>query len=234
VGAGGGYAAVLDNLRLHDPRYPSVEHLNSLIKIGNISYRGEMQKDTEGSEFIKQALLDDDPRPVFLQVWGGTNTVAAALRSIEDEYKGTRRWRSVYKRVVSKARLYVILDQDETYKDYIDPHWPDIDVVMNRDQFWTVAYFRYRYSGIRGLPRVPDEIENAYFKPPFIQKLRFGPCCRATPSRRTPSRLGRSTIRTPRSSSPKATLPATSGCSTTGSAAGRTRPTAAGVDGSPR
>jgi Protein of unknown function (DUF1593) len=180
-GAGGGYAAVADNLRLHDRRYPSVQHLNSLIKIGNISYRGEMQKDTEGSEFIKQALLDDDPRPVFLQVWGGTNTVAAALRSIEDEYKGTRRWRSVYKRVASKARIYIILDQDETYKDYIDPHWPDVDVVMNRDQFWTVAYFRYRYSGIRGLPRVPDEIENAYFKPPFIQKLRFGPLLSSYP-----------------------------------------------------
>jgi Protein of unknown function (DUF1593) len=58
-----------------------------------------MQKDTEGSEFIKQALLDDDPRPVFLQVWGGTNTVAAALRSIEHEHKCTRRWRSVYKRL---------------------------------------------------------------------------------------------------------------------------------------
>ncbi|GAA2394774.1 hypothetical protein [Dactylosporangium salmoneum] len=38
-GAGGGYKAVLDNLRKHDPRFPSVEHLDSLIKVGNISAR---------------------------------------------------------------------------------------------------------------------------------------------------------------------------------------------------
>ncbi|GAA3768994.1 DUF1593 domain-containing protein [Plantactinospora mayteni] len=181
-GAGGGYAAIVDNLRRHDPRYPSVDHLNSLIKVGNISYRGEMQADTEGSDLIKQALLDDDPRPLHLQVWGGTNTIAAALRSIEDEYKGTRDWPSIYSRVVSKARVNIILDQDETYKDYIDPRWPDLNVIVNRDQFWTVAYFRYRYSGERGLPRVPGEIENAYFKPPFIQqRIRFGPLLSSYP-----------------------------------------------------
>ncbi len=181
-GAGGGYAAVVDNLRTHDPRYPSAEHLLSLIKVGNVSYRGEMQQDTEGSEVIKQALLDDDPRPLFLQVWGGTNTIAAALRSIEDEYKGTRDWPRIYQRIVDKARLNIILDQDETYKDYIDPHWPDLDVIVNRDQFWTVAYFRYRYSGERGLPRVPEEIENAYFKPTFIQqRIKYGPLLSSYP-----------------------------------------------------
>ncbi len=174
-GAGGGYRAVVENLRRHDPRYPSVEHMNSLIKVGNITYRGEYQQDTEGSEFIKQALLDRDPRPIFIGVWGGTNTVAAALRSIEQQYKGTRRWPRIYERVTAKARVNIILDQDETYKDYIDPNWPDLDVIVNRDQFWTVAYFRYRYSGERGLPRVPEEIENAYFKPDFMKNILTGP-----------------------------------------------------------
>ena len=91
----GGYRAALPNLRLHDPRYPSVEHMNGLIKVGNITMRGEYQKDTEGSNFIKAALLDDDPRPVFLPVWGGTNTVAAALRSIESQYSGTPEWPAI-------------------------------------------------------------------------------------------------------------------------------------------
>ncbi len=46
-----------------------------------------MNHDTEGSDFIKTSLLDDDSSPVYLQIWGGTNTVARALKSIEDQYK---------------------------------------------------------------------------------------------------------------------------------------------------
>ncbi|GAA1546691.1 DUF1593 domain-containing protein [Dactylosporangium maewongense] len=174
-GVGGGYKAVLDNLRKHDPRFPSVEHLNSLIKVGNISYRGEMQKDTEGSDAIKAALLDNDPRPLYLPVWGGTNTIAAALRSIENQYKGTKDWQKVYNKVVAKANVYIILDQDETYKDYIDPHWPDLNVTVNRDQFWSFAYNTYRYQGARGLPRVPKPLEDAYFGPAYVGAMRTGP-----------------------------------------------------------
>ncbi|WP_413738512.1 nucleoside hydrolase-like domain-containing protein [Sodalis sp. RH21] len=180
-GKGGGYAAVVNNLKLHDPKFPSVEHMLSLIKVGNVTYRGEMKKDSEGSNFIKQAMLDNDPRPLFLQVWGGTNTIAAALRSIEDEYKGTDKWDEIYRHVTAKVRLYVILDQDEVYKDYIDPHWPDLDIIVNRDQFWTVAYYTYRTAGIRGLPRVPDVIEDAYFSPEFIHRLRTGPLMSSYP-----------------------------------------------------
>ena len=172
-GAGGGYRAVVENLRRHDSRYPSVEHMNSLIKVGNITYRGEYQQDTEGSEFIKQALLDRDPRPIFIGVWGGTNTVAAALRSIEQQYKGTRRWPRIYERVTAKARVNIILDQDETYKDYIDPNWPDLNVNLNRDQFWSVAYFLFRYQDGDGPRRVPDELE-LYFKPDFMKLIKFG------------------------------------------------------------
>ena len=42
-------------------------------------------KDTAGSDLIKDVLLDNDPSPVYLQIWGGTNTVARTLKSIEDQ-----------------------------------------------------------------------------------------------------------------------------------------------------
>ncbi|MFB8267550.1 nucleoside hydrolase-like domain-containing protein [Streptomyces sp. NPDC055955] len=189
-GAGGGYAAVVDNLRKNDRRYPSVKHLDSLIKVGNIAYRGEMQKDTEGSNLIKAALLDNDPRPLYLPVWGGTNTIAAALRSIENEYKGTKQWKAVQNRVIAKARLNIILDQDETYKDYIAPHWPKLNVVVNRDQFWTIAYRNYRYTGGRGDARVPQPIEDAYFGPAFVDRLRVGPLMKTYPVSSDAAALG--------------------------------------------
>ena len=77
----GGYAAIYQNLRKHDPRFPTPEHLLSLIKIGNVDNVGEMTQVTDGSTLIKEALLADDPRPLWLVTGGGTNTIAAALSS---------------------------------------------------------------------------------------------------------------------------------------------------------
>ncbi len=180
-GAGGGYKAVVDNLRWHDPRYPTVEHMNRLIKVGNITNVGEYAKDTEGSDFIKQVLLDDDPRPVFLQAWGGTNTIAAALRSIEDEYEGTPQWEAVRKRVSAKARVYIVLDQDATYREYIGPNWPDVTVIVNRSQFLAVAYGAWRYGPRTGGPYVPRPIEDAFNKGPFMSRIKVGPLMSSYP-----------------------------------------------------
>ena len=47
---------------------------------------GDMDKATPGSKRIVEVLLDDsDPRPVWLQAWGGPNTIARALKTIEEE-----------------------------------------------------------------------------------------------------------------------------------------------------
>jgi hypothetical protein len=75
-----------------------------------------------------------------LQVWGGTNTIARALKSIEDEYKNTQEWNKIYKKVCEKAIIYAILDQDATYRKYIAPNWPDIKIYYNASQFWCFAY----------------------------------------------------------------------------------------------
>ena len=108
----GEYDAVYENFKLHDPRYPTPEHLLSLVRVGNISAAGEFATDSPGSLLIKEELLSDDPRPLFLQMWGGTNTVAAALRSIKAEYENTPEWPEIRQRVINKASLYIILDQD--------------------------------------------------------------------------------------------------------------------------
>jgi hypothetical protein len=134
------YAMVYPNLLKHDKNYPSPAALKKLVHIGNIDFEGEMEHNTDGSDFIRRTLLDEDPAPVYIQVWGGTNTIARALRSIEESYKDKKEWKAIYKKVSDKLTLHIILDQDETYKKYVSQHWPDIRVIMNGSQFWTLAY----------------------------------------------------------------------------------------------
>ena len=155
------YGKVYPNLKLHSSDYPTAEHLRSLIRIGNIDFEGEMEKNTEGSDFIKAKLLDDNMQPLYLQVWGGTNTIARALKSIEDEYKNTDKWQAIYKKVCQKAIIYAILDQDATYRKYISVKWPDMKIYYNSNQFWSFAYFWKR--------SVPEQF-HSYLQGPFMGK----------------------------------------------------------------
>jgi Protein of unknown function (DUF1593) len=135
------YGKVYPNLIKHSNSYPTSAHLKSLVHIGNIDFEGEMEKNTDGSDFIKKKLLDDEMTPLYLQVWGGTNTIARALKSIEDEYKNTAKWQEIYAKVCKKAIIYAILDQDATYRKYISVNWKDIKIYYNSKQFWCLAYF---------------------------------------------------------------------------------------------
>ncbi len=134
------YEEVLPNLRKHDPNYPDADYLRSVTKIGNISNKGEMDEVTEGSEFLKNLFLDDDDRTLYVQTWGGTNTTARALKSIEEEYSGTDEWEDIQKKINNKLVLYIILDQDESYSNYIAKKWPDLKIINDRSNFWHFAY----------------------------------------------------------------------------------------------
>ncbi|QHT70666.1 DUF1593 domain-containing protein [Rhodocytophaga rosea] len=161
----GKYGKVYNNLTKHAKGYPTPEYLNSIIRVGNIEFEGEMSKDTEGSDFIKKILLDNNSSPVYLQIWGGTNTVARALKSIEDEYKNTAKWADIYKKVSQKAIIYAVLDQDATYQKYVAPNWPQIRVLYNSDQFWSFAYLWPRV--------VPTELQTYLSGPWFKENIKF-------------------------------------------------------------
>jgi hypothetical protein len=134
------YRKVYPNLCQHDKAYPAPDKLRSLVKIGNIDFEGEMAKDTEGSKWIEGLLLSADCKPIYFETWGGSNTFARALKSIEDKYKGSAEWPAIYERIGKKAILYNIMDQDETYKKYIAINWPNIKVAFNEMQFASLAY----------------------------------------------------------------------------------------------
>ncbi|MEV0718265.1 DUF1593 domain-containing protein [Asanoa sp. NPDC050611] len=167
------YAAVYPNLRRHDRSYPSPAELRSLIRIGNIEFEGEMAKDTPGSDLIKTLLLDNDKRPLYLQAWGGTSTIARALKSIEEQYAGSRKWESIRDKVTRKAVILASGFQDETYADYIAPVWPGIRVENMQAGYATWGYncARGGQGNVRGLPA-----DRVYFSGPWIREnIQIGP-----------------------------------------------------------
>jgi len=130
------YEEVYPNLVLHDTAYPSPEYLKSRAFLGNVSAEGEMDSITPGSQHIVKVLLDTtDHRPVWLQAWGGPNTIARALKTIEEEHPSQMDY------VAGKIRFFFIWEQDNTYQTYIRPHWGEYGIpTIISDQFWAVAY----------------------------------------------------------------------------------------------
>ena len=135
------YAAVYDTLRQHAPGYPLPDSLRAVVAVGNINFEGDMERPTDGSDLIRRLLLDRDTTRIYLQAWGGTNTIARALKSIEETYRGTPAWLEVYREVCQKAVLYLIMDQDATYRDYVAKVWPDLPILFNGGQFGALAYW---------------------------------------------------------------------------------------------
>lgn len=142
------YAAVYANLKVHDKRYPTPESLRSVIRWGNVEFEGEMDKDTPGSDLIKQVLLDDVEEPVYVHAWGGQSTIARALKSIEEQYRNTPEWEAVRRKVIAKTILHVSGAQDSTQDDYIRPNWPEIRYLSGGGATGSLAYNAWAGSNI--------------------------------------------------------------------------------------
>ena len=75
------------NLVKHDPAFPTADFLRERTLLGNVKTEGEMTEVTAGSSHIVKVLLDEtDDRPIWIQAWGGTNTIARALKTIEENH----------------------------------------------------------------------------------------------------------------------------------------------------
>jgi Cellulose-binding Sde182, nucleoside hydrolase-like domain/Cellulose-binding protein Sde0182, C-terminal domain len=129
------YEKVYENLKQHDPDYPTPEYLREQVFVGNIAFEGDMDTPTPGSDRIVEVLLEDDDSPVWLQAWGGPNTIARALKTIQEEHP------EYIKDVTTKTRLYLISLQDSTYKSYIEPEWPGLQTLQSGSvSYGAIAY----------------------------------------------------------------------------------------------
>lgn len=147
------YEQVYPNLVKHNPAYPSPASLKAVIREGNVAFESDITEDTPGSDLIKEVLLDNDPRPVFVQVWGGPSTVARALKSIEESYSGTPEWETVKAKVSAKCKLCLSGAQDTSFRDYIQPNWPDVEsIIIN------AGVIPIGYGAARSVPEPSDTL----------------------------------------------------------------------------
>jgi len=130
------YDQVDQNLRRHDADFPTAGELRSKYRVGNIRLVGDMSESTPGSQLIGDVLLDDKPGPVYLEAWGGVNTIARALLDIEERYKGTPEWDDIYEKVSEKAIITRFGAQDNTYAEYVQPNWPRIENRQVSTNIW--------------------------------------------------------------------------------------------------
>ena len=110
------YAADYSNLKTYSDRYPAPDALRQVTKEGAldlVSGRG-VGRPTEGSDWIVRAARRDDPRPLWVLVWGGIDDLAQALHDAPD--------------ILPKLRVYFIGGPNKMWSvdayNYIEQHHP--------------------------------------------------------------------------------------------------------------
>lgn len=143
----GAYGKVRDNLLKHEPGYPEADRLLSILKEGLAAYGMTavgQGKDSPGSDTIVQVADRDDPRPVWVLVWGGPNCLAQALWKV----RATRSPEALEK-FVTKLRVYTISDQDDS-GPWIRKTFPNLFYIASPGVHSGGAYHHATWSGISG------------------------------------------------------------------------------------
>ena len=101
-----------------------------------------------------------------MQGWGGLNTIARALLSIEQTYNSTRLWPRVRETVSRKAVILASGFQDETYDNYISVRWPAVRVESYGSTASTWGY-NCNFTGNGSTKGLPDN--HVYFTGAWIE-----------------------------------------------------------------
>jgi hypothetical protein len=141
------YARVRANLLKHEPGFPDAPSLRSVVREGRpafgMSADGE-GKESPGSQLIIEAADRNDPRPVWVLVWGGPNCLAQALWTV----RATRPAEDV-DRFLAKLRVYTISDQDDS-GPWIRKTFPSLFYIASPGIHAGGAYHHATWSGISG------------------------------------------------------------------------------------
>lgn len=141
------YGKVRDNLEKHESGFPTLEFVKSRITEGLPEYGllavGE-GKDSPASELLIKSVDKNDPRPIWVTVWGGPNVLAQALWKV----KKTRSKEELSK-FVAKLRVYTISDQDDS-GPWLRKEFPDLFYIVSPGFNSGGAYHAATWSGISG------------------------------------------------------------------------------------
>lgn len=121
------------NLSSYSTNYPTPEYLRSITKQGTLNpapFKGYSNA-TEGSDWIIHCARKDDPRPLYILIWGLLEDLAQALHDAPD--------------IKDKLRVYYIAGPNKKWGmngyEYIRKNFPDLWIIENNSTYrgWFVG-----------------------------------------------------------------------------------------------
>lgn len=141
------YGQIRDHLERHERGFPTAEHLLSRVSAGPARYGMNgvgAGQDSPGSELLIRAVDRDDPRPLWVTVWGGPNVLAQALWKVRET-----RPAAALAKFVSRLRVYTISDQDDS-GPWIRENFPGVFYIATPGINAGGGYHHATWSGISG------------------------------------------------------------------------------------
>lgn len=142
-----GYAAVRPNLLLNAPDWPEPASLQARVFTGQPGYGLAATgpgKASAGAEAILAAVDKPDPRPVWIALWGGANTLAQALLQVR-----ASRSPEQLNAFVRKLRISSISDQDDA-GPWIRREFPSLFYIVQPSAPDSGEYLYATWTGISG------------------------------------------------------------------------------------
>jgi hypothetical protein len=145
------YGEVRPHLLQNAPGWPEAGALDSRVFAGQSAYGmaaiGE-GKDSPGAQALLRVMerdgRDDDPRPLWICVWGGANTLAQALMDLR-----TAKSAEETARIVRRLRVYSISDQDDAGA-WIRREFPELFYIATPSTQDSGDYYSATWTGISG------------------------------------------------------------------------------------
>lgn len=141
------YEQVRPNLLVHEPDFPPADALRAVIRTGQTGFGMQAVGaglSSPGSDHIIEIVDRADERPVWISVWGGTNTLAQALWDVR-----RNRSEQELEAFVSKLRVYTIGDQDDAGR-WLRLSFPDLYYIVSPTSVHWREYYTCTWTGIAG------------------------------------------------------------------------------------
>ncbi|HLL65764.1 MAG TPA: nucleoside hydrolase-like domain-containing protein [Micromonosporaceae bacterium] len=139
----GAYEQVRPNLIKHAAGYPTAAHLRSVTATGQTTLGMAAVgagRSTAGSRLLIAAADKADSRPLWVSIWGGSNTLAQALFDVR-----ATRTAAQLAAFVAKLRVYTISDQDDA-GPWLRQNFPGLSYIVSPG----TNYGGATWSGISG------------------------------------------------------------------------------------
>ena len=141
------YGQVRPNLLLHAKNWPQAAELAERIYAGQTAYGMAAtgpDKSSDGAKVIVRTLERDDPRPLWVCLWGGANTLAQALIELRAGHTPEE-----VAKLVARLRVYAISDQDDA-GPWIRREFPALFWVGTPSTPTSGEYLYATWTGISG------------------------------------------------------------------------------------